>query len=197
MWRAATLLRAGNPPEHCFLISINMVRETGAILFIAWKVGNGPCSCLVELMRPSRSRRKDTPMTMPLFAYFTRVGLVLLALLLALNFMLEPRKPEPDPAGAAIETFRRAQSTTGSAHPDSANSEFEPRRSETANYRAPEERQQPSTDYGEPAPVTKVPPESKSAKTKVRTRRSEPLAYSSYARDTSYFSAAEDRHAPR
>ena len=49
---------------------------------------------------------------MPLFAYFTRVGLGLLALLLVLNSMVEAEKPEAERPVAAVETPAvEAQST--------------------------------------------------------------------------------------
>jgi hypothetical protein len=143
--------------------------------------------------------REDTPkITMPLFAYFTRAGLALLALLLVLNFMVERNEPKPDPAAAAIETYR-ARSTTGSAHQSEAASwNFVLRRSEAANYRLPdpEQEQQGSTD--DTPPITAQPKGSpkKTTVSKVRTRQFEPSADSSYARVTSYVSAAENRHAP-
>jgi hypothetical protein len=146
--------------------------------------------------------REDTPkITMPLFAYFTRVGLALLALLLVLNSMVEPNEPKPEPAVAAIETYR-ARSTTGSAHQSEArNWNFVLHRSKSANYRLPDptQEQQGSTDDTAPTAVRQVEPKSRPEKAtvrKVRTRQFEPSAYSSYARATSYVSAAESRHAP-
>jgi hypothetical protein len=148
----------------------------------------------------SRALREDTStITMPLFAYFIRVGLSLLALLLVLNFMLEPKKPEPDPSVVTFETVVRARATTGSAHPSgAASSDFEPRRSEATNYRLPEQGQQVTPHDAEPIPVTGVQPKGKSERTKVSKvkRQVEPSAYSSIARGTSYLSAAENRHAP-
>ena len=147
----------------------------------------------------SRSARRTPTITMPLFAYFTRVGLALLALLLVLNFMLEPKKPEPNSSVAAFETVLRAQATTGSAHPSgAASSDFEPQRSEATNYRLAEQGQQVSTDDAEPIPVARVQPKRKSERAKVSKvkRQFEPSAYSSYARGASYLSAAENRHTP-
>ena len=57
-------------------------------------------------------------------------------------------------------------------------------------------RIQLSTDEPEPSSVAKVKVKRRSAKARVPTRRQEPSAYASYARDTSYLSAV-DRHAPR
>ena len=143
-------------------------------------------------------------MTMPLFAYFTRVGLGLLALLLVLNSMLEAEKSEAERAVPAVETpAAEAQSTRRVQAVEWRGPILSLQRSEATNYRLPvasyaslEQRQQLSTDEPEPSSVPKVKFKRKSEKARVPTRRQEPSAYSSYARDTSYLSAV-DRHAPR
>jgi hypothetical protein len=138
--------------------------------------------------------------TMPLFAYFTRVGAALLALLLFLNFMLEPSKQNPKPTAAAI-----ANSTpklmTGSALGTEPASEAQPQLSAATNFRQPVQIQQLSTGEVERKSVPQAEPKSKTAKTRVRAqeitsaRRYDRSAYSSYARDASYF-AAKSRHGP-
>jgi hypothetical protein len=59
---------------------------------------------------------------MPLLAYFVTVGTVLTALLLLVNVMLEPSKPEtPKPAAAGVATsLPKPRMTTGSAQPSLA-----------------------------------------------------------------------------
>jgi hypothetical protein len=143
--------------------------------------------------------------TMPLFAYFTRVGAALLALLLLLNVML---KPDPEPAAAGIaNSTAKPRMTTGSAQPNgtavrTARGEAQPQASEAANWRQPEQIEQLSTGRAERKSVTQAEPKSKTAKTRVRAqnitaaRRHDRSAYSSYARDDWYFSA-ERRHAPQ
>jgi len=143
-------------------------------------------------------------MTMPLFAYSTRVGLGLLALLLVLNSMLEAEKSEAERAVPAVETPSvKEQSTRRVQAVERRGPILSHLRSEATNYGLPvasyaslEQRQQLSTDEPKPSSVTKVKPKRKSAKAHVTIRRYKPSAYSSYARDTSYFSAV-DRHAPR
>src|SRR5262245_34577274 len=143
-------------------------------------------------------------MTMPLFAYFTRVGLGLLALLLVLNSMLEAEKSDAEHAVPAVETpVAEAQSTRRAQAIDWRDPILSVQRSAATNYRMPvasdaslKRSQQLSTDEPEPSSVPKVNVRRKSAKVRVPTRRQEPSAYSSYARDTSYLSAV-DRHAPR
>ena len=138
-------------------------------------------------------------MSMPVFVYFTRVGLGLLALLLVLNSMLEAEKSEAERAVPAVETPSvKEQSTVERRGPI-----LSLQRSEATNYRLPvasyasfEQRQQLSTDEPKPSSVPKVKFKRKSEKARVPTRRQEPSAYASYARDTSYLSAV-DRHAPR
>jgi hypothetical protein len=147
-------------------------------------------------------------MSMPLFAYFTRVGLGLLALLLVLNSMLEAEKSEAERAVPAVETPSvKEQSTVERRGPI-----LSLQRSEATNYGLPvasyaslEQRQQLSMDEPKPSSVPKVKFKRKSEKARVPTRREkarvptrrqEPSAYASYARDTSYLSAV-DRHAPR
>jgi len=138
--------------------------------------------------------------TMPLFAYFTRVGAALLALLLFLNFMLEPRKPHPEPAAAAIANSP-PKLTTGSALRTAPASEAQPQLSAATNFGRPEQIRQLSTGEVEPKSVPQAEPKSKTARTRVRAqhitaaRRNDRSAYSSYARDASYF-AAESRHRP-
>jgi hypothetical protein len=150
---------------------------------------------------------------MPLFAYFTRVGLGLLALLLVLNSMLEAEKSEAERAVPAVETrAAEAQSTRRVQAVEWRGPILSLQRSEATNYGLPvasyaslEQRQQLSTDEPEPSSVPKVKFKRKSEKARVPTRREkarvptrrqEPSAYASYARDTSYLSAV-DRHAPR
>jgi hypothetical protein len=66
------------------------------------------CAAPLAIIAPRHCR-----MTMPLFAYFIRGGLVLPALLLVLNCMLEAVKPEAGRAAAAIEAPAvEAQSTS-------------------------------------------------------------------------------------
>jgi hypothetical protein len=59
---------------------------------------------------------------MPLLAYFVTVGAALTALLLLVNVMLEPSKPErPKPAAAGVATsLPKPRVTTGSAQPSLA-----------------------------------------------------------------------------
>jgi len=146
-------------------------------------------------------------MTMPLFAYFTRVGLTLLALLLVLNSMLEAENSEVEravPAGqiSVVET----QSTTRVQAVERRGPILSLQRSEATNYRLPvpsyaslKQSQQLNTDEPEPSSVPKVKFKGKSEKARAPTRRQEPSAHSSYARDMSYMSylSAVDRHAPR
>jgi hypothetical protein len=95
-------------------------------------------------------------MTMPLFAYFTRVGLGLLALLLVLNSMLEAEKSEAERAVPAVETpAAEAQSTRRVQAVEWRGPILSLQRSEATNYRLPvasyaslEQRQQLSTEYG-------------------------------------------------
>jgi hypothetical protein len=143
-------------------------------------------------------------MTMPLFAYFTRVGLGLLALLLVLNSMLEAEKSEAERAVPAVETpAAEAQSTRRVHAVERRGPVLSMQRSAATNYRLPvaseasrEQSQQLSTDESEPSSVPKVKVKRKSAQARVPTKRQEPSTYSNYARDTSYVSAV-DRHAPR
>jgi hypothetical protein len=74
--------------------------------------------------------------SMPLLGYFTTIGGVLTALLLLLNFILEPRKPETSmQATTAVETsLRKPRTTTGF---------MESTISMTAKAPAPEARREP------------------------------------------------------
>jgi hypothetical protein len=136
-------------------------------------------------------------MTMPLRAYFVTIGPALLALLLFLNVILEPSKPDsPSPAAAALtaavsKNTAKPRLTTGSAQPNGTAfltaPAVEPQR-QTMSSPEP----QLSTGEAEPKSVTQAKPKSK---TRAAARRDDRSAYSSYARGAWNFSAAT-RHGP-
>jgi hypothetical protein len=136
-------------------------------------------------------------MTMPLRAYFVTVGPALLVLLLFLNVILEPSKPDsPSPAAAALtaavsKNTATPRLTTGSAQPNGTAfltaPAVEPQR-QTMSSPEP----QLSTGEAEPKSVTQAKPKSK---TRDAARRDDRSAYSSYARGAWNFSAAT-RHGP-
>jgi hypothetical protein len=132
-------------------------------------------------------------------AVLSGVGAALLALLLFLNFMLEPSKHSPKPTTAAIANSTKL--TTGSAFGTAPAPEAQPQLSAATNFRQPVQIQQLSTGEVGRKSVPQAEPKSKTAKTRVRAqditsaRRYDRSAYSSYARDASYF-AAKSRHGP-
>jgi len=153
--------------------------------------------------RTRTSRAAD--MNMPLRAYFVTVGPALLALLLFLNVILEPSKPDsPSPAAAALtaavsNNTAKPRLTTGSSQPNGTGFLTAPAvESQRQTMSSPEP--QLSTGEAEPKLVTQAKPRSKA---RVRTqnitaaRRDNRSAYSSYtsASGAWNFSAAT-RHRP-
>jgi hypothetical protein len=150
-----------------------------------------------ELMWDGLATSGAADMTMPLRAYFVTVGPALLALLLFLNVILEPSKPDsPSPAAAALtaavsKNTAKPRLTTGSAEPNGTAfltaPAVEPQR-QTMSSPEP----QLSAGEAEPKLVTQAKPKSK---TRAAARRDDRSAYSSYARGAWNFSAAT-RHGP-
>jgi hypothetical protein len=80
-----------------------------------------PLRAYEELIWSELATRGAAPLSIPLRAYFVTVGPTLLALLLLLNLVLEPSKPDnpsPAEAGLAAAVLKRAATprwTTGSS----------------------------------------------------------------------------------
>jgi hypothetical protein len=145
---------------------------------------------------------------MPIFAYFTRVGGALLGMLLLVSFVVEPSKPEPQQAAAAIEKMiAKPRTMTKPTEPNEtyrAALDSEP--SSARNFRAPIQQpragqlDQTSAALTEP----RVEPKRKTAKSREKLRninitaalRYDTSAYASTARHA-WYSSAENRHAPQ
>jgi hypothetical protein len=135
---------------------------------------------------------------MPLLAYFVTVGTVLTALLLLVNVMLEPSKPEtltPAAAGVAA-SLPKPRITTGSAQPSlaptaRAGEDRPPLPTATMETSVQPAQAQPSSrEEAERKSFTRSKPKGKTAKSRARGRNADDVRRR-YRDDSGYASRAQ------
>jgi hypothetical protein len=148
-------------------------------------------------MRASSLRQEVK--SIPLLAYFLTVGALLTALVLLVNVVLEPSKPEkPQPAVAAISTGSpKPRITTGSAQytgstrpvAPSAQAEHAKPTTTTSTLRQSAQEQPSGSGEAEPKPLTRAKPKKSTAQKPKGGRNADAVwrndrgdaGYSSYA----------------
>jgi hypothetical protein len=158
-------------------------------------------------MRASSLRQEVK--SIPLLAYFLTVGALLTALVLLVNVVLEPSKPErPQPAVADISTgSKKPRISTGSAHdtgsttpvapPAQAEHAKPPTSTSTLTQSAQE--QPSSSSEAEPKPLTRAKPKKSTAQKPMGGRNADAAwrndrgdaGYSSYAQKPARLPAAQ------